>query len=497
MEVCQNDTMMLSASINRARYYYWKYSNQVISGSRDSLLTISNVQKYQGGNYTVIGVDEQGCEDSAKVFVMINDLPTVDVVANPMVACLGSTCNLEATGAKKYFWYKERYSPVYGRDTLSGNACVYTIQPVSGNDVGRYFVQGETVQGCKNESSVIIKVGLDSITVPNDTQVCAGGNLLLRARGAVSYEWKAPNGNVVLSPSYLVNPAGQFDSGIYRLKVVDRWNCVGNYKVAVLVNPRPKLTIVDKLLGEHCEGDDVEIIANTDASRMSWIGPNFRKLNTTQSIQVIPSVTIKDQGEYKLIGYSVFGCMDSTTTLIKVNPLPIVDFGYTHNCPPNPIAGEEVNFFSTSLKASKYEFYLDNLLVSKEVGFKTKFITPGSYVVKLKAMNEYGCYKEQSQAIIVEDPWKMWVPNAFTPNNDRLNSEFKPVTLNVPNYKMYIYDRWGGKIFEGENNAWDGKILGQPAPIGVYVVIIKHSTICSDDKTILDKSVKTDVTIIR
>ena len=497
IEVCQNDTMMLSASINQSRYYYWKYANQVISGSRDSLLTISNVQKYQGGDYTVIGVDEQGCEDSAKVFVMINDLPTVDVVSNPMVACLGSICNLEATGANKYFWYKERYSPVYGRDTLSGNTNVYKIQPVSGNDVGRYFVQGETVQGCKNESSVIVKVGLDSITVPNDTQVCAGGKILLRARGAVSYEWKAPNGNVVLSPSYLVNPAGQFDSGIYQLKVVDRWNCEGNYKVAVMVNPRPKLTIVDKLFGEHCEGDDVEIIANTDASRMSWFGPNFRKLNTTQSIQVIPSVTVKDQGEYKLIGYSVFGCMDSTTTLIKVNPLPIVDFGYTHNCPPNPIAGEDVNFFSTSLRASKYEFYLDNLLVSKEAGFKTKFVTPGSYVVKLKAMNEYGCYKELSQAILVEDPWKLWVPNAFTPNNDRLNSEFKPVTLNVPNYKMYIYDRWGGKIFEGENNAWDGKILGQPAPIGVYAVIVEHSTICSDDKTILDKSVKTEVTIIR
>ena len=71
------------------------------------------------------------------------------------------------------------------------------------------------------------------------------------------------------------------------------------------------------------------------------------------------------------------------------------------------------------------------------------------------------------------------------------------MTLNVPNYKMYIYDRWGGKIFEGENSAWDGKILGQPAPIGVYAVIVEHSTICSDDKTILDKSVKTEVTIIR
>jgi gliding motility-associated-like protein len=189
--------------------------------------------------------------------------------------------------------------------------------------------------------------------------------------------------------------------------------------------------------------------------------------------------------------------MDSAPTFVKVNPIPLADFAYTHNCPPNPLANEAVNFFTTSLKASKYEFYIDNVLVSKDQGFTHKFTVPGSYVVKMKAMNEYLCFKEITQSIVVEEPVKLNVPNAFTPNNDRLNSEFKPVNVNVPNYKMLIYDRWGSKMYEEMNGAWDGTCLGKPVPIGVYVVIVEYSTICSDDKLILDKRSVSDVTLMR
>ena len=102
-----------------------------------------------------------------------------------------------------------------------------------------------------------------------------------------------------------------------------------------------------------------------------------------------------------------------------------------------------------------------------------------------------------SQSIIVEEPVKLWVPTAFTPNNDRLNSVFMPVSVNVPNYHMWIYDRWGGKMFDQKNGVWDGTFLGKPAPIGVYVVIVKYSTLCSSDKELLDKMENTSIQLLR
>jgi gliding motility-associated-like protein len=497
VEVCKNDTLYLRANMNQSIAYQWIFNGQNMKYSQDSFLLIPNVQNGSAGIYTVIGTDQLGCQDTAKLEVFMNELPTVNLRLNPVIACLGSDCEMEATGANKYTWYKERYTPVYGRDTLLGNGSIYKFTGVKQTDVGKYFVMGESIQGCKNEDAVYLKVGLDSIVVPNDTQVCAGSTFALRAKGGVSYEWVAPNGKSVNSPSYIVSPVSRSDSGIYTLNVVDRWNCSGKYKVNVMVNPRPKISVFDALLGDHCEGTDVELIANTDAAKMSWMGPNFTQMNTTKNVQSIKNVSIKDQGYYKVVAYSVFGCMDSATTFVKVNPIPLADFAYTHNCPPNPLANEAVNFFTTSLKASKYEFYIDNVLVSKDQGFTHKFTVPGSYVVRMKAMNEYLCYKEITQSIVVEEPVKLNVPNAFTPNNDRLNSEFKPVNVNVPNYKMLIYDRWGSKMYEEMNGAWDGTCLGKPVPIGVYVVIVEYSTICSDDKLILDKRSVSDVTLMR
>jgi hypothetical protein len=62
---------------------------------------------------------------------------------------------------------------------------------------------------------------------------------------------------------------------------------------------------------------------------------------------------------------------------------------------------------------------------------------------------------------------------------------------------MWIYDRWGGKMFEQKNGVWDGTFMGKPAPIGVYVVIVKYSTICSSDKELLDKMEKTSIQLLR
>ncbi len=69
----------------------------------------------------------------------------------------------------------------------------------------------------------------------------------------------------------------------------------------------------------------------------------------------------------------------------------------------------------------------------------------------------------------------MFVPNAFTPNQNGVNEVFKPVISGVRDYKMMIYDRWGGKITEinDETQGWDGNVGGSPAQDGIYVYYIE------------------------
>ena len=67
-----------------------------------------------------------------------------------------------------------------------------------------------------------------------------------------------------------------------------------------------------------------------------------------------------------------------------------------------------------------------------------------------------------------------YVPNAFTPNNDGLNDEFLVKGTFIQTYRMKIYDRWGTKIFESNDQykGWDGKFKGKLCPLGEYLFIL-------------------------
>ncbi len=72
---------------------------------------------------------------------------------------------------------------------------------------------------------------------------------------------------------------------------------------------------------------------------------------------------------------------------------------------------------------------------------------------------------------------QVFVPNAFTPNNDGQNDEFKPTFAILPaRYTFIIYNRYGSKIFETNNvsEGWNGILSdGKKALEGAYIYFIK------------------------
>ncbi len=79
-------------------------------------------------------------------------------------------------------------------------------------------------------------------------------------------------------------------------------------------------------------------------------------------------------------------------------------------------------------------------------------------------------------------PSRVFVANAFTPNNDGLNDTWSPSTLfindyvdKINSYSIKIFDRWGEKVFESDKitDSWDGTRDGSKAAAGVYIYILK------------------------
>ncbi len=81
---------------------------------------------------------------------------------------------------------------------------------------------------------------------------------------------------------------------------------------------------------------------------------------------------------------------------------------------------------------------------------------------------------------IPDEEIPLFIPNAFTPNNDSKNDLFKvSTTSNVTNFEMNIYNRAGDCVFNSKNIdiGWDGKRfgLGDVLPQDVYVYTIRYT----------------------
>jgi len=66
----------------------------------------------------------------------------------------------------------------------------------------------------------------------------------------------------------------------------------------------------------------------------------------------------------------------------------------------------------------------------------------------------------------------VWIPNAFTPNEDNLNDYFHIKTINITDYHLMIFNRWGELIFESFNPTylWNGRTKDNKMIMeGVYV----------------------------
>lgn len=93
-------------------------------------------------------------------------------------------------------------------------------------------------------------------------------------------------------------------------------------------------------------------------------------------------------------------------------------------------------------------------------------------------VDDGGC--EYSDTIAVRFHEGFYTPNAFSPNDDGYNDGFGPLFGQAlpTNFKMDIFDRWGGLVFQSSDatNAWDGNQAGKPCSAGVYVYYIWTET---------------------
>ena len=106
--------------------------------------------------------------------------------------------------------------------------------------------------------------------------------------------------------------------------------------------------------------------------------------------------------------------------------------------------------------------------------YETIFNFGQSVRYNIKLTSPEGCITNDSMWVRVfnEDVIDVFVPKAFTPNNDQRNDKIFPyLTPGVKRFVEFnIFSRMGNRVFHTEDysTGWDGRVFGVDQPIGIY-----------------------------
>jgi len=183
------------------------------------------------------------------------------------------------------------------------------------------------------------------------------------------------------------------------------------------------------------------------------------------------------------------GCLaDLTLTkndLVNVRPRPTA--GFTTSTDVTDICNSEVVFIDHSIGASHISYYPDdNGIFASGVPaiFPYLYQSSGYKNVLQIVANEYGCEDSSTYKLYIE-PFTIFIPNAFTPDGDQFNNEWKPeVALQATDWHLQIFDRWGEKIWESYDQSvgWDGFYGNEKAPQGIYNYKVDVTSCAKEDK---------------
>jgi gliding motility-associated-like protein len=171
---------------------------------------------------------------------------------------------------------------------------------------------------------------------------------------------------------------------------------------------------------------------------------------------------------------------------IIVAPNPKADFDIL---PPVLMQPSDTFFLQNkSVGAISYLWYaMPNQFLDTTLHILSSRKEIGEYCFMLIAKNSIGCLDTTTKCLkVIPDTTKqyVWVPNAFSPNDDNINDNLVLWHNNASLLLFSIYDRWGECVFTTTdwNKQWDGTYKGKRMDVGTYFYVLKYRFNSGEEK---------------
>jgi gliding motility-associated-like protein len=485
--------------------------------------------------YTVTG-NTSVCSGTAAICLTVAPQFTIEVTPPLPAMCLGDTLKMSivnisnlAFGPVSQFKYKWNdpipisvYNPL--QSTVVANPAVtsnYSVEVRDARDcismprlvTVTVFPRPITAVSIPTINSVatntVCFIGRDTPAPPDNVITLTAGNNNTGLPFGIqpTYTWTSP-----YKPSSILTPANNniitvsapskaptiavytVQSGYNGIPGCARFDTVG----IRVIDCRSLVNVKSELMFEKAQKDDTicsrQCITFVNKVDTAAGGPlsytwTFQGGSPEKSNEANPTVCYNLPGKYNVIlnvtsPYPKYQTPSgSTKTGGLLNFVKIVDIPNVTIKAPGQLASDTIIRFGqfVELKASnalRYEWspaYNISSLTNKNV--KVNPFRSTQYVVT--GYNSRECFSTDTLNIfVVEDCGEMYVPNAFSPNNDGHNDILYVRGLCLQTMTFMVFNRWGEKIFETTDQkiGWNGAFKGVDMNTGVYVYRLEGKT---------------------
>ena len=340
-----------------------------------------------------------------------------------------------------------------------------------------------TIQNCN--LSVSASIGCDpTIQLGNFGKTCLANckdrtiAFKNNSTGATSYHWDFGVLGLKNDTSNLKDPVFSYPAkGRYKVSL----KCFGTNcsdSISEFINIDEDILSADFTVdGNLCIGDSIQFnglgASSSDmvaAYHWSFTNPKYQ----LQSDIINPYYAFQHDGilQVKMNVFNSKGCYALAEKDLNLTSLNVKAFGDT--ILPKGIA---VKLYATGAETYHWDYGLE-----------------GDYIFYVTGSNFDGCIGKDSLSLIYSIDSKVFVPNAFSPNNDGLNDRLK---ISLSGYDLVyfkIYNRRGQEVFytNNVNIEWDGRYKGGELGIDTYYWVA--SAIDLNDKIQIFKG---DIILIR
>ena len=273
--------------------------------------TTQNLTAIPSGSYTVTVSDANGCTATATVIITQPAAALAATTTQVNILCLNGvgSINLTVSGgtlAYSYLWSNQ-----------------VTTEDLANLQQGTYTVTVTDANGCTTTASAIILQTLSQVPVAinnlSGTTVltCASPIINLQATGGVTYTWTGGSSVSTAANSFTL-------PGQYTVNMIDPNGCPVSQNITLTQNvvlPPVQITNNSGATVIDCNNATINLSAS-GGGQYAW----------NNGLGSLANVSIAAAGTYTVVVTAANGCVDSSTVVVTLAPVPLVTAGDTTIC---------------------------------------------------------------------------------------------------------------------------------------------------------------------